>query len=1523
MNEITKRYIKLFEFLKEYSTVRTKTPEFIEDKFWSKELQEIPVNKEYISINYMTDKNVDDDVTLLSVKKPSIKLFDKVPAILEGWLDFDVNDLKAIPKVKNNSSNLSEEQVAKLTDEELSRLELFNNNKEREVAFKKFTKEWEAWKKDTLIVKEISKLYDDLCGIYTDMQNNSENELLCGNIFINIFSNKAVNHPILLKKVYLEFADNTISIKNSETESSIYSMLLSKIEQDNKTGKIIIRQDGLKSIIDYNTINEVHPLDPERVADFANKVAKEISFKTKKVGESDELYNKNDNVDVYITEKPIFFMRRKITGLNELLKANIDYVNETGKIADSVATLVGLKAREHTYRKDDETLTSALAACSGEDRSIILPLPANREQLEIARRAENEKFVLVQGPPGTGKTHTIANLISHYIANGESVLVTSAKKKALSVLKEKIPAELRHLCVSLLEERNKDMMNSIKGIVDYINGNSLEKSEKEVEELAKLRKNVINALDDVRKNIFAIKKTEIEPLVYNNEELKLSEISKFLHDNEAELKEIIPGKIEKDAKFPLLYDELAVLYGSNDSLTSKEEKALDNGIPDIENIPLPVKMKSFWDDKEQNNLSYTISDDKYVFAEIKVDFEKFVESNLDVDAQIQGTLELKEPWMHKIMEETLHNEKFGALWFDLVDKINDANAYRDSIFNEITLNPMDAPKEKAEELLEALNKVIEDQDGLIFKIKNIFGNDDVKLLEANVKLNGKTLDVKSKEACEIARKIITLDVKNNAIAKSWNGLFLNSEIPAFYDLSSSPEEVAQTYVNKILASLNWLNDIYKPFCSKVEAAGIDLAEFNGELDNYVWADRFTMIYSLITNKLNLIIKTLNRLKIEQEINEYVKPLQSNGAYGLELYDAYIAEDYAKYHDSYNAILELQNKEKIYMQRRYLLESITRVAPEWAQAVKNRKGIHGEVNVPENIEKAWLWKQYEILYNSKNNKDSYDACLKENKDLVSKYRLLTEKYAASSAWHKLLLKAEDDTKFKSDLTAWQQTVKRIGKGTGKNAHKYRKKARELMKSCQDNVPVWIMTVDQVYNSFIPGKTQFDVLIIDEASQCGLLEITLACFAKKIIIVGDDKQVSPLSIGTSVEAGDALRNTYLEGNIKNAHLYDEKCSLYDIAAQNFNSVMLKEHFRCVPDIIGYSNMLSYNYEIKPLRDKYASNLSPAVKAIKVDGVRLGNAKLNYEEAIVISRMIKAMTELEEYSDKSIGVITLLGDDQANLIKTEVLKTLDMNLVQKHNLRFGKPSEFQGDERDVIFLSMVDSNEIDENGNIKPAYKRTEGPNDSYKKIYNVAVSRAKDQVIIVHSLDPNEGLKDGDLRKQLLKYAENPKAYYINQEIDKKSESPFEKSVAQRLKAKGYRFEQQYEVGAYRLDIVVIGEHKKVVIECDGDSYHSGTQKIKEDMERQAILERTGWNFIRIRGSEFYRDPDAAMNRVYKELHEHYHIEPGYEESVNTSTSSLFNKLLDKTLAIREGLKDSTIEIKNKEEKVLVTNAFTKN
>jgi very-short-patch-repair endonuclease len=179
-------------------------------------------------------------------------------------------------------------------------------------------------------------------------------------------------------------------------------------------------------------------------------------------------------------------------------------------------------------------------------------------------------------------------------------------------------------------------------------------------------------------------------------------------------------------------------------------------------------------------------------------------------------------------------------------------------------------------------------------------------------------------------------------------------------------------------------------------------------------------------------------------------------------------------------------------------------------------------------------------------------------------------------------------------------------------------------------------------------------------------------------------------------------------------------------------------------------------------------------------------------------------------------------------------------------------------VVFLSMVYS----PTGN--GPLRLVADPGERIKKRFNVAASRARDQLWVVHSVDPENDLQHEDIRRRLIVHSRDPKAVEVSLEhLQLQTESEFEREVLQRLLSEGYKVTPQWRVGPYRIDLVVEDGTRRLAVECDGDRHHP-PDKLREDMARQAILERMGWRFVRIRGSKFFRDPDGAMEPVLTRL-----------------------------------------------------------
>ena len=417
----------------------------------------------------------------------------------------------------------------------------------------------------------------------------------------------------------------------------------------------------------------------------------------------------------------------------------------------------------------------------------------------------------------------------------------------------------------------------------------------------------------------------------------------------------------------------------------------------------------------------------------------------------------------------------------------------------------------------------------------------------------------------------------------------------------------------------------------------------------------------------------------------------------------------------------------------------------------------------------------------------------------------------------------------------------------------------MKQCAEAVPVWIMPISVMAESFDPRTMRFDVVIIDEASQADLTALIPLYMGKQIVIVGDHEQVTPLGVGKDQTILDNLRKSILQ-DIPNSHLFDNLSSIYDIGRQSFgDAIRLVEHFRCVPEIIAFSNQLCYNGAIKPLRESNSTSLKPACVPYRVEGYRIN--EVNKGEAEKIVSLIQSMIKHPAYEGKTIGVISMIGESQAVLIETMLHKQIDGVELQKRRIQSGISGQFQGDERDVIFLSMVDSPETE-------GYLRAvgDGAFEQTKKRYNVATSRARDQLWIVHSFDPDKNLKPNDIRYRLMQHMNDPLATLraFDSQVNR-TESEFERKVLKRLTDAGYRVKTQWQVGYYRIDMVVEGSGKRLAIECDGDRFHP-PEKVSEDLLRQTVLERLGWIFSRIRGSAFYRNPYAAMAPIFEKLEE---------------------------------------------------------
>jgi very-short-patch-repair endonuclease len=293
--------------------------------------------------------------------------------------------------------------------------------------------------------------------------------------------------------------------------------------------------------------------------------------------------------------------------------------------------------------------------------------------------------------------------------------------------------------------------------------------------------------------------------------------------------------------------------------------------------------------------------------------------------------------------------------------------------------------------------------------------------------------------------------------------------------------------------------------------------------------------------------------------------------------------------------------------------------------------------------------------------------------------------------------------------------------------------------------------------------------------------------------------------------------------------------------------------------------------PLRQYGAERLQPLRTVFVKDGYRKGSSGniQNPPEAEAIVAQVAECCEDPSYAGKTFGIICLKGGNrQTDLISNLLVKEIGAEEMERRKIVCGRPYDFQGDERDVIFVGLVDA--------LSDGVLRSDMSNPDVQRRYNVAASRARDQLWLFHSMSLND-LRPGSYQYRLLEYCQNPKVQSQSLPFDtailgkhRRDERPpepfeswFEVDVLMQIHTRGFRILPQYEVAGYRIDLVVEGLKGRLAVECDGDRWH-GPDKYESDMSRERDLVRCGWVFYRIRGSDFYRDSVAALSELWETL-----------------------------------------------------------
>ena len=1462
--------IALYQYIAEVvKSIKTEKKD-IHNEEWCYFLEDLP-KYSGVTLNYLDNKNNLANQKILQVEKlPFLEPLAIDKGLLD-WLSSDWGDYKSPIK-------LLSEKITKENDAS----KVVNISKKEKEILEKLLKDRKLWVEEQKKIEVVRNLFDTLYNKYLVLDRDSDIlELVVANGLVKV-PNEDICYPILLKKVNfsIDTEKNIISITDASDNDFItqelYLNFLAEVENIN-LDKVFYLEDKIVE-------NNIHPISKnDTIKDFFREFIHNLNSRAQFI---EDLDKKNKESVITIEWKPILFIRKKDDGKVEAINNIIKDIENGGEIPEYLSELVGVIGDE---KRAIEQVPD-----------ILFTKETNNEQIEIIKSLYSHRAVVVQGPPGTGKTHTIANLLGHFLAEGKNVLITSQTKKALDVLKEKIPTDIQDLCISMLDDDSSDLGNSVESISEKLGYLNLENLKNEYEEIENQRNELKEDIKNIKRKIFNIKYQESHPIIYNNESITLKEAGEFLRKNQREL-DRIPGIVSSGIPCPINNEDLAFLKsGYKKSVSREEEKEIELGLNKLSDFWTLEEFKEMLENKKEimsrldlllKNKKYHINDNLfYVDDKMLIDLGKF-KNYSGIDKIIPEDLKSIEDWKKDVCIAGTENSGDRKIWLEFIKDIRRlydlTNMTKDQLFKKEVLYK-DIDVSTAKKLIIGLKKGIE-RPGFFFKHRLRKAR---KQISDKVTINNRILE--TLYDCNVALEYTTLiELKENT-KNTWNILMIGNSL---LENSNNKNLYKQlySYADQMEYLLNWYDREKKTFLHKIENAGFEKLNINKTEGNPIYVDEVNQIFDFIPSLEELIAIgkiALEYREVDIKRSEYLVKIENiikeNSHLGREIKNAILNENIDKYSETLEKLRVLSEKEVLYKKYKDLLHNVKAVANSWGEELEN--GLFNEKI--ENIYNVWRYKQISQKLKELAEKPYFNlqADILEKSEELKK---LTTDLVTKKTWYNIIkfLEEKDNLAISQALKGWKQTVQKIGKGTGKNTNIHKKNAKEKMLLCQKVVPAWIMPLNKVFDTLNPVENKFDIVIIDEASQSDISSLILLYMAKKIIIVGDDKQVSPSDVGVNIDKINMFRRKYIKGKVANDDLYGIRASLYSIVSTTFQPISLREHFRSVPEIIGYSNKTSYDNQILPLRDSNSSILKPAIIDYKVNGKRDEKSKINRVEAETIVSLIEACLAMKEYKNSTFGVISLLGDEQAELIQDLIVKRIPATEIENHKILCGNSASFQGDERDIMFISLVDSSE--ENKSLRLVGEGVEG---AIRKRYNVAISRAKDQLWIVHSIDKNN-LKEGDLRKELFEYIDSLKENVFDKTaIENITASDFENEVARHLSEKNYTVKQKWRVGSYDIDMVAIYDDKKIAIECDGKTLNHTEEEVIANLEEQEILERCGWEFIRVRASEYFRNPEKAIKDLIIQLDDKG-VYPNHKE-VYSDKNELLNNIKSEALELME-------------------------
>lgn len=1157
----------------------------------------------------------------------------------------------------------------------------------------------------------------------------------------------------------------------------------------------------------------------------------------------------------------IILRKRTNRGMVDALRTIAADIRATGELPAGVAPLVQVERVPVVTTPE----TSGAIVRDGNDQ--FLPLPLNEVQLRILDHVDHHAHTLVQGPPGTGKTHTAAALISHLLAQGKRVLITAHTDRALHEVRVRLPEDIKPLCVTVVgDSRNEleELKMSVNRINQAAEGYDPSRSRRIADATQARIDELRRARTDLRAQLLQLRERDVTQHRVGDRQGTSADLAwQWCADREefgwsAEF--LTAGA---DQQCPVgdaeLVEWLALLRDSD--LADPEAAAPDlvaaADLPTVDQFGVWQSATHHADNERRRYDHHRGSPTAAVLAGLDPQERAAIREGIAaLDAEARELAHRPESWVAQAAAAVRSGQQ--QTWVGTATTLDSLLPEADKVLATIGFAVVTVPDEDLAPLL-ALAENLR---------SHIVNNGDLKLKSDGTPKAGLLGPRVVKDAQPLIEKVrvdgrlptraeqLTIFLEHDRCAR------IVAQLDAAWPMSAVAGGTLRDRVAGHVAA--------RAVLGRVLNYGTRLATLSAQLRKHglavpSWSEpesvaRLLEVFAAVDAEIAWQVAQEPFADLERRLAAWCADARATENLHT-LAAAVAARNLSAYRQAADRLTELHRLRHAFARRREL-DARLAVLPILRQAAHADPDDFRWDSRFERFGQAWQWNALGAWLTDHETGDLNELCGRLD-GVEDQLRIQAAILASTRAWDHAVRRLT--TKARSDLYRYTQLVKDLGKGKGQHADSKRAAVQRALADCRPAVPVWIMPLYKVVDQFEIKPDMFDVIVVDEASQAGAAAVFLQYLAPRVVVVGDDKQVSPSAVGVNVNELRSLGEQYLSARDRDTWAKPQR-SLFEEAVMRYpKRLTLVEHRRCVPEIIGFSNRIAYEPEgisLVPVRRIGSDRLAP-VRAVHVpDGVEV-RSKVNEVEAEALVTQIVTCIEDPAYAGRSFGVISLLGPEQAKVIQRKLLAVVAPEEIEQRQLLCGDAADFQGAERDVVFLSLVAA----------PGRQLNAQVQDATVQRYNVAVSRARDQVWLFHSVSTTHLNNPEDMRFRLLDYfldaqatsgpVDEPAAPVGDDELVHPFESLFEQRVFNELARRGYRVTAHHTETACDLDLVVTGRGGQLAVQCDADRWR-GAEAYRVELDLQRDLERCGWPIHRIRQAEYVLDPTGCLAELSEVL-----------------------------------------------------------